>query len=213
MADWPVTFPCSSGRSSSFSLSSDGGVYIDGTFGAGGYARAILAQPRRARARHRSRPHGDRARAPIWSTRRTGASRVSEGRFSALDTIGGCVGHRVRRRRRPRSRRLVDAARHRRTRLLLPLRRAARHAHGGARARRAADVVAAASERDLARIIACSARSGTRAQSPARSCARAARQPIRTTARARRDRRARRRIHGRATSIRPPARSRRCVCS
>ena len=47
LADWPVMFPCSRGRRLSCSNVRDGGVYIDGTFGAGGYTQAILAPPMR----------------------------------------------------------------------------------------------------------------------------------------------------------------------
>ena len=39
-----------------------GGVYVDATFGAGGYARMILATAGSTRHRHRSRPERDRAR-------------------------------------------------------------------------------------------------------------------------------------------------------
>ena len=42
MADWPGTFPCSPQRCSHYLGVRDGGIYIDGTFGAGGYTRAIL---------------------------------------------------------------------------------------------------------------------------------------------------------------------------
>ena len=43
LADWPVTFPCSAAAAVEFLAVRDGGVYIDATFGAGGYTRAILA--------------------------------------------------------------------------------------------------------------------------------------------------------------------------
>ena len=62
LADWPVTFPCSAARRSSSSRVRDGGVYIDGTFGAGGYTRAILDAADCTRHRHRPRPERDRGR-------------------------------------------------------------------------------------------------------------------------------------------------------
>ena len=43
MADWPATFLCSAARAVDFLNVRDGGVYVDATFGAGGYTRAILA--------------------------------------------------------------------------------------------------------------------------------------------------------------------------
>ena len=48
----------------------DGGIYVDATFGAGGYSRAILDIRRHPRHRHRPRPLGDCRRASIWSTGR-----------------------------------------------------------------------------------------------------------------------------------------------
>ena len=59
----------------------------------------------------------------------------------------------------------------------------------------------------------CSARSAIRAPSPAPSSRRATHAPITTTARARRDRRPRWCVRGRATSIRRRAPSRRCAFS
>ena len=66
---------------------------------------------------------------------------------------------RARRRRRARHRRVVDAARRGRARLLLPPRRPARHAHGAATGASAADLVNAAAEAELADII-CHLRRG-----------------------------------------------------
>ena len=114
----------------------DGGIYVDGTFGAGGYSRLILQTPEYQSRRHRPRSERDRAR------RRSGGG---GGRPADVDrrpflrarrsfALGG--GFESCRRRRARSRRVVDATRRSRARLLLPFRRAARHAHGRRRAER-----------------------------------------------------------------------------
>ena len=58
------------------------------------------------------------------------------GRFGDLDDIAAAQGFDARRRRRARHRRVVDAARPGRARLLVPQRRSARHAHGAKRAER-----------------------------------------------------------------------------
>ena len=49
----------------------DGGIYVDATFGAGGYSRAILDIAGNPRHRHRPRPVGDRRRVRSGRPRRT----------------------------------------------------------------------------------------------------------------------------------------------
>ena len=83
---------------------------------------------RRARARHRSRS-GGHCRRPAPSPTHPWDADAVEGRFGELDRIAAADGLCAGRRRRARHRRVVDAARRPRARLLLPGRRAARHAH------------------------------------------------------------------------------------
>ena len=150
----------------------DGGVYIDGTFGAGGYTRAILAaadcqvigidrDQQRDGARRRTRRAGarpaDAGRGALLATRRGRARRRLRARSTASCSISAC----------PR------CSSTGRARLLVPARRAARHAHGrrGRRApptsspRRASAISPTSSS--------CSARSAIRARSRAPSSRRA----------------------------------------
>ncbi len=86
-----------------------------------------------------------------------------------------------------RPRRLVDADRPARARLLVRDRRAARHAHGPhLRARPRPTIVNTWDERELATSSAATARSGTPRRSPARSCAAAHERAVRAHGRARR---------------------------
>ena len=128
----------------------DGGLYIDATFGAGGYTRAILATPGarvvaidryglRARSRKARRWSRRRKAGSIWS--RT-ASRISA-RFRETGTADGVVFDLG-----VSSMQLDEAARGFSFRLDGPL--DMRMARNGPSA---ADVVAKASERDLAAII------------------------------------------------------------
>ena len=71
----------------------DGGVYIDGTFGAGGYTRAHSRSGGLPRDRHRSRPERDRARRSIWSRQSGGRLDAGRGRFSDLESVARELGH------------------------------------------------------------------------------------------------------------------------
>ena len=135
LADWLVTFPCSAAAPSSCSRVRDGGVYIDATFGAGGYSREILDAANCSVIGIDRDQQRDRAR------RRPGAGGrrpAGAGRGAVLQSAGGGARLRPRRgrRRRLRPRRLLDAARGRRARVFVPARWAARHAHGRRRAER-----------------------------------------------------------------------------
>ena len=85
----------------------------------------------RASTATRRRSRGE----PTWSRRPAAASRWCNERFSALDQVARDIGVERGRRRAARRRRLVDAARRCGARLLVPARRAARHAHGHAKGR------------------------------------------------------------------------------
>ena len=190
-----------------------GDTVVDCTFGAGGHAALLLGRLRGRRQADRDRPRPDRGavlRAACAAGRRAKA-RLLHGEFSAV--LGTARRQRRSRRRDPaRPRRLLDAARPPRARLLLRRRRAARHAHGplGAadRARgRQRDRRAGARETSSA----ATARSATRARSPARSSG-AAPAAVRAHERPRRDDQAgdSRRRRASARGIPPSASSRRC---
>ena len=190
----------------------DGGVYIDGTFGAGGHTRAILRGRRHARHRHRPRPQRDRGRRRPG---RAGARPAHAGRgpllqsrsrsraasaTTAVDGILLDLG--------VSSMQLDEAERGFSFRNDGPL-----DMRMGGEGPSAADLVNAASERDLAHIIATLgeerfARNVARAIVKARAEA-----ADHDHARARRHHRAGRAQRGRARSIRRRARSRRCACS
>ena len=97
-----------------------GGSYIDATFGAGGYSQAIL-RPHPARACWASTATRRRLRQGRRSSNSIqGRLTLVEGRFGELDRIAGEARVRARRWRGARHRRLLDAARRSRARLLLP---------------------------------------------------------------------------------------------
>ena len=114
----------------------DGAIYVDGTFGAGGYSAALLAAAR-CRVVGIDRDPVALRRGAALAAAYPGRLQLIEGRFGDMERLVAAAISRPDRRHRARSRRLVDAARCRRARLFVPARRAARHAHGrrGARAR------------------------------------------------------------------------------
>ena len=156
----------------------DDAVYVDGTFGGGGYSRLLLAAAHcRVLAIDRDPEVVGRGRA--LAARHNGRL-ISSKEISARWSGSSASGARPDRRGRPRSRRVRDPNRHARTRLLVPLRRPARHAHERRRAR-----ARPTSSRACRRRISPADR-GARRGAPARGIARrivAARrqQPIRRT--------------------------------
>ena len=105
-----------------------GATIVDGTFGAGGYTRALLDRGADVVALDRD-PVGDprrrRSRRPIARTPAACRSAIRRSRNG-----GARPRTRIGRRRGPRRRRVVDAARRGRARVFAALRRAARHADG-----------------------------------------------------------------------------------
>ena len=71
LADRPATFPCSAARRSTAQVH-DGGVYIDGTFGAGGYSPRILRPPTAASSRIDRDPSAIAAGAELVDSRAAG---------------------------------------------------------------------------------------------------------------------------------------------
>ncbi len=105
-----------------------GETHVDGTFGAGGYTQSHARQRGGPRLRFRSRSRRD----PVWRSagRERGAPDACAGAFLP-DASGACrPWRRSGGRSHARHRRLLDAARPGGARLLLPGRRAARHADG-----------------------------------------------------------------------------------
>ncbi len=108
-----------------------GGIYVDGTFGAGGYTRSILDVPGTQVIGLDRDPSAAQAAATV-------AARLSRSIHLPGRSLRQPRSDRRRtrhfrsRRRRARYRRLVDAARPGRARLFIPLRRSARHADGTA---------------------------------------------------------------------------------
>ena len=70
----------------------DGGIYIDGTFGAGGYTREILATPgAQVIALDRDRSAVANGAGLVQSS--IGRLTLAEERFSALDEVARRLGH------------------------------------------------------------------------------------------------------------------------
>ena len=186
----------------------DGGVYVDATFGAGGYARAILATPG-ARVIGIDRDDTAIAAGAALVEEARGRLTLVEGRFSELDSIAAAHGAAavdgVVFDLGVSSMQIDEAARGFSFRLDGPL-----DMRMGRDGPSAADVVARAGERDLAFIIAMlgeerHARAIARAIVKARASA-----PDRHDAGARRHRRADRAQREKARSTRPRELSRRC---
>ena len=70
----------------------DGGIYVDGTFGAGGYSRAILEAADCAVLGHRPRSRRGARSAPRWPTRYKGRLTVIGGRFGDMQALLGARG-------------------------------------------------------------------------------------------------------------------------
>ena len=189
----------------------DGGVYVDATFGAGGYTRAILAAANCTRHRHRPRPAA-RSRAEPTSCRPPAAG-------STWSRTGSPISKRWRTAaaRRGRRRRASTSASPRcsstRPSAASPSATTVRSTCAWAATDRArptswprhpSATLPPSSRR--------SARSATRARSPAPSSRRAARRRSAPRARSPRSSRASC-MRARARSIRRPARSRRCASS
>ena len=107
----------------------DGGRYVDGTFGAGGYTTAMLDRAD-CQVIAIDRDPDAIAAGQALAERYAPRLRLIEGRFGDMAELLSAEGVDGRRRRGARSRRLVDAVRPGRARLLLPRLRSARHAHG-----------------------------------------------------------------------------------
>ena len=149
-----------------------GETVVDATFGAGGHARLLaedLAGQRQAR-RDRPRPERQAALRPLQGAGR-GRRPLPPRRLRDRPHPAGRERHQGRR-DPARHRRLVDADRPARARLLVRHRRAARHADGSVRRdRRPRRSSTRGTRRSSRRSSAASARSATPGRSPARSCA------------------------------------------
>ena len=70
----------------------DGGIYVDATFGAGGYSRAILDVAGNPRHRHRPRPHPRSSGGFDLVDRSDGRLTLVEDRFSNLAEVCAAQG-------------------------------------------------------------------------------------------------------------------------
>ena len=111
-----------------------GGLYIDGTFGAGGYTRLLLEQGGTVLALDRD-PSAIASGAALVEAKRRPADPGPDP-FFADGNRGARARTRSRRRDRARHRRVLHAVRPAGARLFLPLRRPARHADGEGRPQR-----------------------------------------------------------------------------
>ena len=213
LADRPATFPCSAAPRSTSSMSATAASISTPPSAPAAIAARFSPPPNcQVIAIDRDQTR-DRRAAPIWSRRRKAGSRWSRtgspistrSRATAATTrsTASCSIVGV-------SSMQLDRAR---ARLLVPPRRPARHAHGRAKARappmwspRPASAISPTSS-------SSSARSAIRAPSPAPSSRRAREAPIATTAALAKIVGSVVRVEARATSIRRPARSRRCAFS
>ena len=106
----------------------DGGIYVDATFGGGGYSRAMLEQPSAGSRRSTATLTPWYAGGAGWSEHP--GFTIVHAPFGEMRSALAARRRRPGRRHRLRPRRLVLPARPERARLLLSERRAAGHAHG-----------------------------------------------------------------------------------
>ena len=210
LADWPATFPCSVAQAVEF-LRRATAASMSTAPSAPAATRAPSSPLPIARHRHRPRPERDRAPASALCDAAGERLTLVEDRFSALDAVA-----------RSRARRVSTAScsisAYPRCSSMRPsaasrsARRPARHAHGRQRADAPPNVVAAASERDLASIIAVLGEEG-HARAVARAIVARAPGSADPHHRALAEIVAQRRARAPARFIRRRARSRRCASS
>ena len=107
----------------------DGAIYVDGTFGAGGYSRALLEAAHCTVFAIDRDPDAVKGAAPLLD-RYAGRLHIVQGRFGDMFELLSARGIEAVQGVDARSRRLLHADRPGGARLLVPLRRPARHAHG-----------------------------------------------------------------------------------